>query len=196
LKTAGVPGRRDLAVTGLVVLLFLTLTYVTGYAVFALLGLLAGRQLGFGLPIEVRLLGVALLVAGMGVAAYVFRFRHPRDVWVSTSATLMKLMRRRPLDQRVGRTEPFIPRGPYAYVRSPMYFGVVTIVFGLAVAVESIPLLIWGLILACFYWFFLIPFEESELQALFGESYLNYRGQVPKLFPNGRRFRGPEEASR
>jgi len=99
------------------------------------------------------------------------------------------LIGRLPLSETKGRTEPFIPRGPYAYVRSPMYFGVVAIAFGYGFAIASVPVLLWGVILACWYWFFLIPFEEKELKALFGASYEDYRRQVPKLFPYGRRYR-------
>jgi protein-S-isoprenylcysteine O-methyltransferase Ste14 len=175
--------------TGIVILLILASTYGIGYAVYTLLGLLAGHQATLGLPIEIRLLGAVLVVVGVSVAADVFRFRRPWDVWVSTSATFMKLIGRLPLSETKGRTEPFIPRGPYAYVRSPMYFGVVAIAFGYGFAIASVPVLLWGVILACWYWFFLIPFEEKELKALFGASYEDYRRQVPKLFPYGRRYR-------
>ncbi len=189
MKTDRALSVADLLIAGLVILLILAATYWIGYAVYALLGALVGHQLSFGLPIEIRLLGAALLVSGLAVAADVFRFRRPWDVWVSTSATFMKLIRRRPLGEKEGRVEAFIPRGPYVYVRSPMYFGVVAAVVGLGVAVESVPLLMWGLVLTGWYWFFLIPFEERELLALFGARYADYRRQVPKLFPYGRRFR-------
>ncbi len=190
------PGRqlstRDLMATGVVILLILLVAYLTGYAIYALLGPLTGRQIIFGPSIEVRLFGAALLVIGSVVAADVFRFRRPEDVWVSTSVTFMNLIGRLPLSETMGRTEPFVPRGPYVYVRSPMYFGVVAITLGLGLAVGSLPLVFWGLVLACWYWFFLIPFEERELGALFGASYADYRRQVPKLFPYGRRYRQTE----
>ena len=69
-----------------------------------------------------------------------------------------------------------------------MYFGVVSVVLGSGLAAASPPLLAWGLVLAGWYWFLLIPFEERELEALFGARYLDYRRQVPKLFPYGRRY--------
>ena len=159
------------------------------YAIYTFLGILAGHQFIFGPPIEVRLLGVGLILVGLAVAADAFRFRNPREVWVSTSVTFMKLLGRLPISERIARTEPFVPRGPYVYVRSPMYFGVVAISIGYGIAAASPALLLWGLILACWYWFFLIPFEERELLALFGASYADYRRQVPKLFPYGRKYR-------
>ncbi len=185
---------RDLVTTGLVILLILAVAYWVGYAIYALLGLLAGHQLVFGPPFEVRLLGVALIVVGVAFAADVFRFRRPWDVWVSTSVTFMKLMRRLSLSDKVARTEPFVPLGPYVYVRSPMYFGVVALTLGFGLAVASLAVLLWGLILVCWYWFFLIPFEERELLALFGTSYADYRRQVPKLFPYGRKYRQTQNA--
>lgn len=71
-----------------------------------------------------------------------------------------------------------------------MYFGVVAMSLGIGLADASLVLVSWGLVLACWYWFFLIPFEEKELEALFGASYTNYRRQVPKLFPYGRKYIG------
>ena len=181
----------NLVATGIVILLFLVSAYVLGVFVYSFIAVLAGHKLTFGLPVEVRLLGLLLMAIGLAVSADVFRFRRASDVWASTSVTVRKMAGRRPMEERTGRTEEFIPLGPYVYVRSPMYFGVVAIVFGLGMAESSGPLLLWALILACFYWFILIPFEERELQALFGESFVNYRRQVPKLFPYGRRYRSP-----
>jgi protein-S-isoprenylcysteine O-methyltransferase Ste14 len=178
----------ELVTTGLVILLILAVAYGIGYAICAILGLLAGHQLIFGPPIEVRLLGASLVLIGLAVAADVFRYRRPREVWVSTSVTFMKLIGRMPLSETMARTEPFVARGPYVYVRSPMYFGVVAITLGYGLAVGSLPMLFWGAVLACWYWFFLIPFEEKELGALFGASYADYRRQVPKLFPYGRKY--------
>ena len=179
----------NLVATGMVILLILAVAYSIGYAIYSLLGLLAGHQILFGPPVGLRLLGAALVFIGAVVAADVFRFRRPWEVWVSTSVTFMKLIGRLPLSEPLARTEPFVPRGPYVYVRSPMYFGVVAISVGLGLAVASLPLLFWGLILACWYWFFLIPFEERELAALFGASYEDYRRRVPKLFPYGRKYK-------
>jgi protein-S-isoprenylcysteine O-methyltransferase Ste14 len=178
----------DLAATGLVILAILAAAYCMGFAVCSVLGLLAGHPLTFAPPVEVRLLGAALIVVGAAVAGDVFRVRRPREVWASTSVTLMKLIGRWPLSDATARTEPFVPRGPYVYVRSPMYFGVVAIVLGSGLAAASTATLSWGLVLACWYWFFLIPFEERELETLFGARYADYRRQVPKLFPYGRRY--------
>lgn len=189
MKTNETLSWAESAATAIVILLVLSMTYLIGYGLYALLEVLVGHRLSLQLPLEARLLGLALMLAGFAVFVEVFRYRHPWDIWVSTSATLMKMVGRRPLNQRRWRTEPFIPNGPYLYVRSPMYLGIITAVFGLGVLESSGPLLLWGLVLTCWYWFLLIPFEERELDALFGESYERYKRQVPKLFPDGRRYR-------
>jgi protein-S-isoprenylcysteine O-methyltransferase Ste14 len=179
----------EMAVTGVIVLTILVVAYLIGSALYLLLRLLAGHQLAFAPSVEVWLLGAALCVTGVAVEADVFRFRRAREVWVSTSVTFMKLLGRLPLSEKIARTEPFVPRGPYVYVRSPMYFGVVAIAVGSGLALASPVLALWGAVLACWYWFYLIPFEERELSALFGAGYEEYRRQVPKLFPYGRRYR-------
>ena len=123
------------------------------------------------------------------------RYRRPLDVLVSTADTFTKLIKRKPLAEKTMRTEPFVPKGPYAWVRNPMYFGVVMLSFGIGVSLSSTPLLLWGLVVTCWFWLFQIPVEERELQALFGETYSEYRRQVPKLFPYGKRYR-PQPGTR
>jgi len=184
-----------LAGTALAILLILSATYVLSYVITFALSSASGRSLALNFPIEIRLLGVALLVFGLAVAGDVFRFRRPMEVFVSTAVTFMKLIGRKPLGERMARIEPFIPKGPYEFVRSPMYFGVVTIPFGFGLLRSSPTLLIWGLVLTAFYGLVLIPFEERELEALFGEPYLKYKRQVPMLFPYGKRYTEPAQGS-
>lgn len=183
------PSRTEQALSGALILLVLSATYGAGYALSALIGLLGGGPAHFELPGGARLLGLVLLIPAGWVAASVFRVRRLQEVWISTSVTFLKLVRRLPFTERAGRTEPFVPNGPYAYVRSPMYFGIVLGIAGLGMALSALPLLLWAVVLGAWYWVYLIPFEEKELEALFGESYSSYRQQVPKLFPYGKRFR-------
>jgi protein-S-isoprenylcysteine O-methyltransferase Ste14 len=70
-----------------------------------------------------------------------------------------------------------------------MYFSLVMLVFGSGFAYSSVPLLLWGLVVTMWFSFFQIPFEEKELTALFGESYVDCRRQVPMLFPYGKRYK-------
>lgn len=183
------PSRAEQALAGALILAILAGTYALGYAVDALVEITTGGLLRVELPTLVRLLSIALLAAGAWVEVSVFRVRHVEDVWASTTVTFLKLVRRRPLAERRGRAEPFVPTGPYAYVRSPMYFGILLGVLGLGVAFSSLTLFFWACILAVWYGFFLIPFEERELEALFGAGYGDYQRQVPMLVPYRKKYR-------
>jgi len=179
-------GAEVLAV--LLVLSVIFATFLVGYGVWLLLASM-GYTLTFDLPMLVRLLGAVPILFGLFVAGSTTRYRKPREILDSTAVTLRKFLGREPLEQRGARTEPFRPAGPYRYVRNPMYFGVVLGLFGFCVLLSSGTILLWGMVVTLWFAVVLIPFEERELDALFGESYRAYRKQVPMLFPTGRRFR-------
>jgi len=174
--------------TVLLILSVIVVTFLVGYGMWLLLAA-AGFTLAFDLPGLVRLLGAMLILLGLLVAGSTTRYRRPKEILDSTAVTLRKLLRKEPLEQPGARTEPFRPAGPYRYVRNPMYFGVVVGVFGFCVLLSSGTILLWGVVVTLWFAIVLIPFEERELDALFGESYRAYRKQVPMLFPTGRRFR-------
>ncbi len=182
-------GRIVLVATVVLILLIVSGTVFLGYAIYWTLDYFLGYSPSINPPFESRLPGLVLLGLGIAVILDVMRYRRPLDVLVSTADTFTKLIKRKPLEEKRSRTEPFLPKGPYVWVRNPMYFAVVMIAFGLGVSLASAPLLFWGLVVTCWFWFFQIPLEERELQALFGERYKDYQRQVPKLFPHGKRYR-------
>ena len=172
--------------TILLILSMIVMTFAVGYVLRLLLTAATGYSLDFGLPVVVRAIGGVLLLLGIVVAMSTTRYRKPREILDSTGVTLLKLFRREPLGDRGARTEPFLPVGPYRWVRNPMYLGV----FGLGVLFPSATTLLWGVVVTLWFAAVLIPFEERELDAIFGESYWAYKRQVPMLFPTGRRYRG------
>jgi hypothetical protein len=176
--------------TILLILSMIVITYAAAYALWLLLTASTGRSLEFGLPVFVRALGGLLLLLSVVVAVSTTRYRKPREILDSTGVTLLKLFRRLPLEEHGARTEPFRPAGPYRWVRNPMYLGVVLGVFGLCVVFSSTTILLWTVMVTLWFTVVLIPFEERELDAIFGESYRAYKRQVPMLFPTGRRYRG------
>lgn len=186
------PSPTILAFTILMILLIFAATYSAGYAIYQLISL-AGLQISINLPVAGRLAGLFIIGIGSVVGLDVMRYRRPLDVLASTSDTFMKLLRRRPIDKVSSRTEPFIPKGPYQYVRNPMYFTVLAFIFGLGLFDSSTITLLWGLVQTCWFGLVEIPFEEKELQALFGESYTNYKRQVPMLLPYGKKYK-PDNA--
>jgi len=160
------------------------------FALSFLISTLLGFPFALGLPIEVRLAGSAIVLVGLVMMGWVFGYRKPADVMISTYVTFMKLFKGTPVAEMAGRTEPLLVGGPQRYVRNPLYFGIVVMVLGWAaltgysfVFIATVALLLWfGLVL--------IPFEERELYALFGEQWKKYSDETPMLIPFTKRRKG------
>lgn len=77
-----------------------------------------------------------------------------------------------------------IVKGPYAFVRHPMYFGWIIGAVGLALFANSLIGLIYSFILALNL-SYISEYEEEDLRTRFGHEYVEYLNKVPKLFPFG-----------
>jgi protein-S-isoprenylcysteine O-methyltransferase Ste14 len=72
--------------------------------------------------------------------------------------------------------------GPYAFTRNPMYLAELTLLLGWALYYGSILVFI-GVLLGWFAFnFVIVPREECNLEARFGEAYLEYKNKVPRWF--------------
>ena len=84
-----------------------------------------------------------------------------------------------------------VVEGLYRYVRNPMYLGVLLVISGGAIFLESMPVAIyatgWFLIVHAF----VVWYEEPTLTEKFGRSYESYRNHVRRWLP-GRVYSGPE----
>jgi len=165
-------------IAGLVVLL---------YAAALGLSLLLGLPPDTGLPGPLPLLGAPLAAYGAAMIVWTLRFRGPGAVLESTWVTLLKLLRRAPLESRVSRTEPLVVAGPYRLVRHPLYSGVDGLTFGIGLLVDHPWALLGALGLAIWFAAVLAPFEERELLALFGLPYAEYMRSVRRFLPIRRR---------
>jgi protein-S-isoprenylcysteine O-methyltransferase Ste14 len=157
-----------------VLMLFLAL----GYLVVAILGI--PPTLGFVL--HVRLFGALPLVVGFLFLLWLFRYRKPADILVSTYVTFSKV-RGVSLEKPLGRTEPLVIRGPHRYVRHPLYLGVVLLVLSFWVLLDYTLLLFSAILLLLWFNFVVAPFEEKELRAMFGDHYGQYSREVPRMIP-------------
>jgi len=157
--------------------------------VFALFGVsyLLSSILGFpfslGLPLTAKIAGGAIILTGLAVIAWTFANRSPANVIVSTYITFTKALRRIPAAEMAGRTERLVVSGPQKYTRNPLYFGVVVMVFGWALLTEYSFVFVATLAFLVWFAIILIPFEERELQALFGEEWRRYSEETPMLIP-------------
>lgn len=158
---------------------FIALVYVVGVVVV----LAGGLPWELSLPLWVRVVGAVVLLAGLAFTGWAGWFRGWRATLESSHATLVKLLRHRPLEERHGRTEPLVVAGPYRHVRHPMYAGVVLLALGIALAVDRTAALVAALVLWAWFYFVLGPFEERELVALFGGAYVDYMRRTPRLLP-------------
>lgn len=159
------------------------------FAFSFLVSVLLDLPFSLGLPFALRAVGGAMVVAGLVMVGWVFRCRGPVAMMVSTYVTFLKLFRRVPVGERSGRTEPLVVAGPQKYVRNPLYFGVVVMGFGWAFVGGYSFVFVAALMILLWFRFVLIPFEERELRALFGDQYARYANEVPMLVPFTKRKR-------
>jgi protein-S-isoprenylcysteine O-methyltransferase Ste14 len=76
-----------------------------------------------------------------------------------------------------------VVRGPYRYVRNPMYLSVTTIVLGEVLLTRSLTLLTYWAIWFAVVNLVVIGYEEPTLQRQFGASYEQYTRAVGRWIP-------------
>ena len=76
-----------------------------------------------------------------------------------------------------------VARGPYQYVRNPMYVGVALILLGEAVLFQSVVLLVYGAVFVAVAHGFVALYEEPTLHRQFGQSYEAYCRRVRRWWP-------------
>lgn len=81
----------------------------------------------------------------------------------------------------------FVAVGPYRYVRNPMYFGGLALLFGFGLFEHSISILLMALLLFLMVHLLVIFYEEPTLRKSFGVSYEDYCRATQRWFPTRRR---------
>jgi protein-S-isoprenylcysteine O-methyltransferase Ste14 len=85
-----------------------------------------------------------------------------------------------------------VTRGPFSYVRNPLYVGNMLLYAG--VGVMSNALAPWLTIAAALYFFFqysqIVSLEEEYLRKTFPGEFERYCREVPRFLPTGRKFTG------
>lgn len=137
----------------------------------------------FASPLTVRIVGGAALLGGAALAGWTFRYRSPRVMIVSTYSTLAKALTRTPLAEIGERKERLVMEGPHRYVRNPLYLAVLSVILGWGLVAASTLFLVATAVFTFWFGLVLIPFEEKELAALFGEEWKKYSEATPMLFP-------------
>lgn len=118
------------------------------------------------------LLGLALLVVGLGVAVWA-RVHLGRN-WSGTVS--------------VKEGHELIRSGPYAYVRHPIYTGLLTAVLGTAIA-SGTARAVLGFLIILAALARKLRAEEVFMRETFPDEYPAYRAEVPALIPFAKRRR-------
>ena len=83
----------------------------------------------------------------------------------------------------ISKNQELACRGPFAYLRNPLYLG--SLLIGVGYCFMSG--LWWSFLVTAvfYYWFYYgtIYSEEEHLDGVLGEPYRKYRADVPRLFP-------------
>jgi protein-S-isoprenylcysteine O-methyltransferase Ste14 len=74
-------------------------------------------------------------------------------------------------------------RGPYHYVRNPMYAGGILILIGEALLFGSAALTIYTFFIWLAFHLFIVLYEEPHLRKRFGPDYEAYTNKVPRWIP-------------
>jgi protein-S-isoprenylcysteine O-methyltransferase Ste14 len=76
-----------------------------------------------------------------------------------------------------------VAEGPYAVVRNPMYWSVLSVMFGEALVFHSAMFAEWAAGFFVGVNLFVLLYEEPTLKSKFGEEYEQYCGRVPRWIP-------------
>jgi protein-S-isoprenylcysteine O-methyltransferase Ste14 len=77
-----------------------------------------------------------------------------------------------------GEPAAFVVQSPYTWTRNPMYLGLTTVLFGLAVFFGSIVMLLGPVVFFAAIDRLVIPHEEETMERLFGNEYVTYKDRV------------------
>ena len=87
--------------------------------------------------------------------------------------------------------------GPFAYTRNPLYMGNMLMYNGIVLIAGASNILTMLMLTWLFFiiqYLLIIDLEEKTLTSLFGNTYINYKKNVPRIFP--RLFRWESDDSR
>jgi len=81
--------------------------------------------------------------------------------------------------------------GAFRWVRNPGYLGAIATLFGQALLLASVPVLIYTAAMALAFHLFVVGVEEPALRRTFGPQYEAYRRAVPRWWPKPPRRNDP-----
>lgn len=122
-----------------------------------------------------RLIGIVVAIMGL-------------ILWAGSPTLLIVEGKGEPLEGYAGPltegTQKLVRRGPYKYVRNPMYIGYLTLLAAIALLIDS-PFLLFVGMPSWALWsnYYVTHYEEKSLEERFGDSYRQYKEEVPRWIP-------------
>ena len=77
----------------------------------------------------------------------------------------------------------FVVRGPYRHVRNPMIIGALLMLVCEALILRSVPVAVWACVFLAGNVLYFPLSEERGLEVRFGDSYREYKANVPRWVP-------------
>jgi protein-S-isoprenylcysteine O-methyltransferase Ste14 len=109
-----------------------------------------------------HVIGLLLVAIGAGLSSFAAAIFQARDTT------------RNPY----GDPATFVVQAPYTWTRNPMYLGITTALFGLAIFFGSIVMLLAPIAFFIVIDRMVIPREEETMERLFSQQYVDYKNQV------------------
>jgi|SRR3989344_6650607 len=106
--------------------------------------------------------GIVLVVAGLLILLWSFGLFKKKDTPILPGK----------------KPSALVIEGPYKFTRNPMYLGVTTALFGIAIYLGDLLAFLAPLIFFIFVSLRFIPREEKLMEKLFGKKYLDYKRKV------------------
>lgn len=120
-------------------------------------------------PVHVLPTGWLQLVIGLPIVV----------LGVGLVAASVKAFQRADTDERFARpTSAIVGDGPYSWSRNPMYVGAAVAFVGIALAVNTLWILVLAPVLVAYFWLGVVRREERYLHGVFGDTYLDYTSRV------------------
>lgn len=109
--------------------------------------------------------------------------------WLGATLAVLGILVRLWASGYVKKNEELATRGPYAWVRHPLYVGNLLLAVGFALAAH----LWWGYIMVAVFLLFFYPYaireEDAKLKRLFGPVWTEWRKSTRALIPSLRPYR-------
>ncbi|MBI5679195.1 MAG: isoprenylcysteine carboxylmethyltransferase family protein [Planctomycetes bacterium] len=80
--------------------------------------------------------------------------------------------------------EKLVQNGIFAHCRNPLYLGNLLILFGVGIAANSLPFVLFGIPFFLFAYLAIIHAEENYLEKKFGQEFKDYCKRVNRIIPN------------